>query len=126
MTESIQIVSPPSDRPESWPKPKAKPTKEDFEKMGQMTMQMLGDDWGLGYWDGKDDLDANGAGLMLFPHEWYDCIPEGFMVECIGGETEPFKKGVTDDDRRFGMLAYGVRAVWGHYSPLRLHDGEGG
>lgn len=43
----------------------------------------------------------------LFPKEWYHLIPEGFEILCIDGETEKFKPGVTDDDTRFGVLAYG-------------------
>lgn len=47
--------------------------------------------------------------VMLFPHEWYDLIPDGFMVTGLFGETYPFKKGESDDDRRFGCLSYGIR-----------------
>lgn len=47
-------------------------------------------------------------GLYLFPGEWYDCIPEGFQVVDISGESEFFKKGFTDDDTRFGCLPYGI------------------
>lgn len=43
----------------------------------------------------------------LFPGEWYDYIPEGFEVINISGETERFKRGETDDDKRYGCLAYG-------------------
>lgn len=54
-----------------------------------------------------DKADENGNILWLFPHEWYDYIPEGHMVTDINGRVEPFKKGETDDDMRFGALAYG-------------------
>ena len=47
-------------------------------------------------------------GLWLFPYQWYDHIPEGMELMCIDGTTEPFKKGVTDDDYRFGCLAFGI------------------
>ena len=56
-------------------------------------------------WNEPDD---KGNMLMLFPHEWYAHIPDGFMVTDIFGKTEPFECGKTDDDRRFGCLAYGV------------------
>ena len=59
---------------------------------------------GLGGWDGR---------LMLFPMEWYEHIPDGYMVEVINGEVEPFKPGATDDDYRAGFLAYGVPAIDG-------------
>ena len=46
--------------------------------------------------------------LWLFPFEWYAVIPEGFELTVIDGTTELFKAGVTDDDKRFGALAYGI------------------
>ena len=60
---------------------------------------------GCGQWDAQ----ADGKALMLFPAEWYEIIPNGTLVESISGEKESFMRGVTDDDRRFGMLAYGFR-----------------
>lgn len=61
---------------------------------------------GCGTWDEPDE---NGKVLMLFPYQWYPHIPAGFEIEDINGETERFEPGKTDDDRRFGCLAYGVR-----------------
>lgn len=52
------------------------------------------------------DIDED---ILLFPAEWYDIIPDGFMVTGLYGETYSFQKGKTDDDRRFGCLAYGIR-----------------
>lgn len=43
----------------------------------------------------------------LFPKEWYSIIPDGFPIIDISGIKEEFKSGVTDDDCRFGCLAYG-------------------
>jgi len=57
--------------------------------------------WGLRMWSEE-------SGLMLFPAEWYDRIPEGYEVVTINGETKPFERGVTDDDRRYGCLSYGI------------------
>ena len=45
--------------------------------------------------------------IWLYPAEWYDFIPEEYIVVNINGKSEPFHKGVTDDDRRFGVLAFG-------------------
>ncbi len=61
---------------------------------------------GLGIWD------ANEAQIhYLFPKEWYSCIPDGYPVTDIFGETEQFKFGVSDNDKRFGCLPYGfIRA----------------
>jgi hypothetical protein len=46
--------------------------------------------------------------LGEFPAEWYDHIPEGFEIVTINGAMKPFERGVTDDDRRFGLLAFGI------------------
>lgn len=46
--------------------------------------------------------------ILLIPAEWYNSIPEGFEIYGLSGEKENFKKGETDDDRRFGCLAYGI------------------
>lgn len=60
------------------------------------TLQMLGlKEWGE-------------YSLWLFPCEWYATIPEGYEVTTITGGVERFKPGVTDDDRRYGVLAYGI------------------
>jgi len=59
-------------------------------------------DIGLRRWDEEEPV------LYLFPCEWYDDIPEGYEIESISGRKEPFKKGKTSNDRRFGMLAYGI------------------
>lgn len=55
----------------------------------------------LANWNGK---------LFLFPAEWYDRIPDGYVVKTISGSEEVFKKGKTDNTRG-GYLAYGVEAV---------------
>lgn len=47
--------------------------------------------------------------IMLFSKEWYNIIPNGFMVTGLFGETYEFERDVTDDDIRFGCLAYGVQ-----------------
>ena len=55
---------------------------------------------GLGKWDEE-------GSLWLFPKEWYNSIPDGLQITDINGITELFQKGITDDDYRFGCLAYG-------------------
>jgi len=47
--------------------------------------------------------------ILLFPAEWYGIIPDGFIVTGLNSESYPFQKNKTDDDRRFGCLAYGIR-----------------
>jgi hypothetical protein len=54
-----------------------------------------------------DEPDNNNEVLWLLPGEWYGHIPKGFPLRCISGQDEPFKHGETDDDIRFGVLAYG-------------------
>jgi len=46
--------------------------------------------------------------VIMIPGEWYDIIPEGFMVTGLYGEKYPFKKGESDDDIRYGCLPYGI------------------
>lgn len=48
------------------------------------------------------------SGLLLFPVEWYPLIPAGFEVVDIFGNVERFEPGKTDDDCRFGVLAFGI------------------
>ena len=55
-------------------------------------------DIGMGKWDEK---------TWLYPFEWYDYIPEDYEVVSISGKTEKFQKGITDNDIRFGCLAFG-------------------
>lgn len=46
--------------------------------------------------------------IWLLPAEWYNSIPEGYELFSLSGSSHLFKKGETDDDRRFGCLAYGI------------------
>ena len=62
---------------------------------------------GCQIWD-EDD----GKTTWLYPHEWYNHIPDGTEIVDINGNVEAFKRGETDDDMRFGALAFGfVQAV---------------
>lgn len=56
------------------------------------------------------DEPTDGKVLMLFPGEWYDKIPEGFPIVDICEMHKEFHRGKTDDDIRFGCLAYGIMA----------------
>lgn len=83
----------------------------DLHKLPVETLKAIG----CGAWD---DPNAKGEQLWLLPGEWYSHIPEGMPLVCIDGTTEPFENGKTDNDIRFGCLAYGiivdVGAVPGH------------
>lgn len=74
-------------------------TVEQYDRLKTLNEEMLRE-VGLQPWGEHD--------LWLFPHEWYNYIPEGYELMCITGELEPFKKGETDNDMRCGCLAYGV------------------
>ncbi len=52
----------------------------------------------------EEDMD-----IVLFPGEWFDAIPEGFMVTGLYGQTYPFHVALGDDDIRAGCLAIGFQ-----------------
>lgn len=52
------------------------------------------------------DIDED---VILFPGEWYNAIPNGFMVTGLYGESYSFEKSKSDDGIRFGCLPYGFR-----------------
>lgn len=54
------------------------------------------------------DFKEKNLWILLFPHEWYNSIPNGFMVTGLSGEQYAFEKGKADDDKRFGCLPYGI------------------
>lgn len=76
-------------------------TKDEFAALHTFSEQTL-TKLGLGIWD-KDETQTH----WLYPHEWYNYIPAGLMITSISGEAEQFIPGTTDDDMRFGCLAYG-------------------
>lgn len=75
---------------------------------------------GLRAWD---EPDGHGRVLMLLPGEWYQHIPRGYEIVDINGNAERFEPGVTDDDIRFGCLAYGIVIVEGGDRGLREAGG---
>ncbi len=76
-------------------------TAEQLDKIKKLPDDVL---WriGIGVWAG-----GPWGKLYLFPGEWYECIPDGYLIRSIFGETETFKRGRTDNDIRFGFLPYG-------------------
>lgn len=77
-----------------------RPTRAEFDLLRTLPREKLVA-LGLRSWDEV-------SGLLLFPVEWYDLIPDGFELVCIDGEREVFESGKTDNDCRFGVLAYGI------------------
>ncbi len=64
----------------------------------------------VGYKDNlPTELLEHDEAVYLFPKEWYNLIPEGFAMTDISGREHKFKRGKTDDDIRFGCIAYGIR-----------------
>lgn len=80
----------------------------DFERLRELSEDTL-KAIGCQQWD---EPDADGNVLWLYPAEWYAHIPDGTTIHDINGHVEQFKRGETDDDMRFGALAYGfIRAA---------------
>lgn len=99
--ETIEIMTPQFTRTDGIVPPIPQINFADLHKMPAETLKQIG----LGAWDEPNE---KGGVLWLLPGEWYNHIPEGFLLTCIDGTTSPFKRGETDDDTRYGCLAYGV------------------
>jgi hypothetical protein len=71
-------------------------------------------DMGCRVWNAPDDPESEwskwfpGMQLFLFPASLYDQIPDGLEVVSISGRVSRFERGKTSDDRRAGLLAFGV------------------
>jgi hypothetical protein len=50
--------------------------------------------------------------LWLFPHEWFDDIPEGLEVTTISDETKEFHPDEFNRDIRMGVLSFGLEVEW--------------
>ena len=113
---TFEIVTPQFDRTRNDPPPAAPPS--DWDALRDMDKQAL-KEIGLRPWNDPDEPDEKERNqdvamfgrrgvLMLFPHEWYRHIPDGYIVCDISGNREAFACHVTDDDKRVGCLAYGI------------------
>lgn len=100
--DMVKIMTPQFERIDGLEVPQPENTKEFFDGLRLRSDDDLSK-LGLQVWD------SNNAGVTwLFPHEWYDRIPEGFEIHGLSGEIYTFAKGVSDDDMRFGALPYGI------------------
>lgn len=99
--DTIQIVMPQFERTDKIKIAYFPKTMEEYEFLKTFSEDSL-KKLGLGIWD-KTDKGTH----WLYPHEWYDYIPNGLTVTNIFGEDEIFEKGKTDDDKRYGMLSFG-------------------
>ena len=102
--DKLEIITPQFTRTDGLVPPIPQINFAELSKMAPDTLKQMG----CCPWD---EPNADGKCLWLLPGEWYGYIPEGFPLTCIDGTTEPFKRGETDDDTRFGCLAYGVMAL---------------
>lgn len=99
--DKIEITTPQFDRDDGKKITYFPKTIEEYEFLKEFSEANLRK-LGLGVWD------KNEEGIhWLYPCEWYNYIPDGMMVTDIMENEETFEKGVSDNDKRFGMLAYG-------------------
>ena len=102
--EKLEVYQPQFDRIDGQSVPPIPADLSALPKMTENELRLLGcQRWDENHW--------------LYPGEWYDSIPEGHPMLCIDGSTVIFEKGKTDNDTRFGALAYGF---------LRIPEGSGG
>lgn len=97
--DTIQIVTPQFNRIDGRVISYFPRTVEEFDALKKLDDKALRA-IGCGVWD---------EGHYLFPHEWYWNIPNGYLVVDINDEIEAFVPGQTDDDKRFGCLAFGFK-----------------
>lgn len=76
-------------------------TVQEYEALPKMDEKTL-IDIGCQMWDEKDNMIH-----WLYPAQWFEFIPEGFEVYTIGERYVKFNKNTSDNDTRFGALAYG-------------------
>lgn len=97
--EKVAIMTPQFDRTDGMQVPfLAAITWDTLHKKDEATLRALG----FGVWD-----ETEKGKHWLFPKEWYDMIPEGYPITFISGKRGNFVHGETDDDHRFGCLAFG-------------------
>lgn len=106
--DTVRIVTPQFTRPASEGKAPPYPGDATFARLAGLSdaeRRALG----LRPWNKPGDGDAFGGGVLwLLPGEWYDYMPRRARLVSISGRAEAFDRGVTDNDTRFGCLAYGV------------------
>lgn len=98
--ETVPIVTPQFKRTDGLQVPLLQVSFSNLSLYDDVTLKAIGcQKW--------DEPNAAGETLWLFPAEWYPIIPDGTPIVDINGEHEAFRRGETDDDMRFGALAYG-------------------
>lgn len=99
--DTIRIMTPQFDRLDGKKVKYFPKTVEEYEFIKELSEQNL-KKLGCQIWNKE-----NGKVHWLYPTEWYNHIPDGVEIIDISGNKEIFKHGETDDDMRYGALAYG-------------------
>jgi hypothetical protein len=110
--EEVIITTPQFTRPKGDPAPAAPPAdRAAFEALWDLPASALLE-LGLRRWGRQFEDDATGTEsgpmLWLFPGEWYSKIPAGLPIVDINFRQETFVPSETDNDIRFGCLAFGI------------------
>lgn len=101
--ERLEIVTPQFERTDGKKIAYIPKSPEEYAALRHLTREQR-KAIGMGPWEKRD----GGEELWLFPKEWYASIPNGTELVDINYTPETFEAGKTDDDYRFGMLAFGV------------------
>ena len=101
--EEVLIRTPQFERLEGGEPPWTPKTAQEFDSLRTLSDKALRF-LCLKPWDDEHSL-------WLYPGEWYESIPAGYVIVDINGREEPFESGLTDDDIRFGCLPYGFHRV---------------
>lgn len=84
------------------------PDRSFFERAFYDTEDRLLRIMGMRPWNKPSPDEFNGKTLWLLPASWYPDLPNGFKFVHIDEQSEPFSKGKTSDDQRFGVLSFGL------------------
>ena len=99
--ETIQLLTPQFEREYKLKIAWIPQTADEFDEVKKLPAEIL-----LKMGVRKWQHEGNQA-HYLYAGEWFDNIPDGYAIVSITGKEKKFKKGVSDDDIRFGCLAYG-------------------
>lgn len=107
--EDVEVVlmTPQFERPKNEPAPCSYPGHDVLASLQRASVAEL-PEFGLCPWNDPAERQFGDRTLWLLPGEWYSRLPAGFAFTTIMGREEVFDPGVTDDDIRFGCLAYGI------------------
>lgn len=100
-SQGLEITTPTFNRKDNLAITYFPKTIKEYQTLKQLNSESL-KALGLQKWNSE-----KGITLWLFPAEWYEHIPAGLKIIDINYKEEEFIPGITDDDRRFGALAFG-------------------